>query len=147
MLISGLLADKFGKMIVIKICTFFALCGSALLYLAAEYQLVNLALTSCIMVTISIAPYNALAHSSIIETFHTKERYRAISIGHTIGSMVMSGSANYVCCKFISYNFMLFPIIYLAFFSVLSYFTFKLLENELFTRYKIHAGNGLRAQV
>lgn len=147
MFISGLLADKFGKMIVIKTCTFFVLFGSGLLYLAAEYQLINLGLISCMVITISIAPYNALAHSSIIETFHTKERYRAISIGHTIGSMLMSGSANYVCCKFISYNFKLFPIVYLAFFSILSYFMFKLLENEYFSKYKIHAGKRLSAQI
>lgn len=127
--ISGLIADKFGITRVIQVCTFFTLFGSALLYLAAKYQTINLALVACIIIGIFVAPYNALAHSAIINKFKVTERYRAIALGHTMGSVLMSGTANYVCLKFISYDMKFMPIFYLAFFSVLAYFMFMLLKS------------------
>jgi hypothetical protein len=82
----------------------------------------NLALISTIILAISVAPFNALAHGIIIKAFSVNERYRGISLGHTIGSMLMSGTAAYISLYFMKeYKIMLFPIIYIAFSALLAF--------------------------
>jgi MFS transporter, MHS family, proline/betaine transporter len=120
--ISGLCADKFGKIIVLKTSLLLAILASFSLASAIHYQVMNLALISCLILAMAVAPFNALAHGVIIKAFPVNERYRGVGLGHTTGSMLMSGTANYVCLLFIKvFNFTLFPILYIGFFAVLAF--------------------------
>lgn len=125
-LISGTLADRFGKMIVIKAATIASLMACSLLAIAIRYQMLNLAIAASLFLSIAVAPFNALAHGIVIKIFAVNERYRAIGLGHAIGSMLMSGTANYICSVLIKdYNLILFPLIYVSIFVVLSYYLIK----------------------
>lgn len=120
--IAGLLADKVGVNIVMKFAILSTLIASGIFILAVHYQMTNLGLVSALMLAASVAPFNALAHSIVITSFSIRERYRIISFGHTIGSMLMSGTANYICLFVIKeFHINLFPILYLCFFAILSY--------------------------
>jgi MFS family permease len=121
--IAGLLADRFGRNIVVKFSLLLTLIACVLLIMAINYQLLNLAIISCMLLAVSVAPFNALAHGVIIKAFRANERYRGVSIGHTTGSLLMSGTANYVCLYFMkNFNLNLFPVIYISFFAAVSYF-------------------------
>ncbi len=121
--ISGFLADKFGEMIIVKTSLLLTLTSSSLLGAAIYYQLMNLTLISTIILAISVAPFNALAHGIIIKAFPINERYRGISLSHTIGSMLMSGTAAYISLYFMKeHKIMLFPIIYIASSALISFF-------------------------
>ncbi len=129
--ISGLLADRFNQMKVFKISLYGTILASLLFIISVNYQMVNLALGSCLMLACFVAPFNALAHGVMVGSFAVNDRYRAISLGHTMGSMLMSGSANYVCLVLMKYlNFKLFPIIYLVFFAILAYLMVKRFEKD-----------------
>lgn len=120
--IAGLLADRYGELKILRISLSMTIVASILFITAVNYQMVNLALVSCLMIASFVAPFNALAHGIVIKAFSVNERYRAIGLGHTIGSVLMSGSANYVCLVLMRYlNFPLFPIIYLILFAILAY--------------------------
>ncbi len=122
MVFSGILSDKFGNIIVIKISLLFAIISTILLGIAIENQIVNLALISSFGVALFVAPFNGLAHGTIINVFPINERYRCIGIGHTAGSMLMSGSANYICLLFMkNYKITLFPLFYVGLFSIISF--------------------------
>ncbi|MDN3030075.1 MAG: MFS transporter [Candidatus Tisiphia sp.] len=136
--ISGLFADRFNQMIVFKISLFGTLVASLLFIISVNYQMVNLALGSCLMLACFVAPFNALAHGTMIKAFAVNDRYRAISLGHTMGAMLMSGSANYVCLVLMRYlNFKLFPMIYLIFFVILAYLMVRRFEKDYKRKIKL----------
>ncbi len=136
--ISGLFADRFNQMIVFKISLFSTLVASLLFIISVNYQMVNLALGSCLMLACFVAPFNALAHGTMVKAFAVNDRYRAISLGHTMGSMLMSGSANYVCLVLMRYlNFKLFPMIYLIFFVILAYLMVRRFEKDYKRKIKL----------
>ncbi|ABV78538.1 Proline/betaine transporter [Rickettsia bellii OSU 85-389] len=120
--IAGFIADRIRVNIVLKTALISTIIASIIFTIAVEYQMTNLGLFASLMLAASVAPFNALAHSVVIKSFAVRERYRIISFGHTIGSMLMSGTANYICLLVIKkYNFTLFPILYICIFSVLAY--------------------------
>lgn len=121
--VSGVLSDRFGIMNVVKYSLLLTLASCALLVIAAQYQLINFALGACLILAVSVAPFNALAHGVIVKVFKTNERYRGVGLGHTTGSMLMSGTANYVCLLFMrEFDWQLFPIFYISIFAVIAYF-------------------------
>jgi hypothetical protein len=110
-------------MIVIKLSLLLTLIASALIAIAINYQIVNLVLIATIILAAAVAPFNGLAHGIMIKAFSVNERYRGVSLGHTIGSMLMSGTAGYLSLYVMKeYKIMLFPIIYIAFFALISFF-------------------------
>ena len=120
--IAGLLADRYGELKILRVSLLMTIVASILFISAVNYQMVNLALVSCLMLASFVAPFNALAHGIVIKVFSVNERYRAIGLGHNTGSVLMSGSANYVCLVLMRYlNFPLFPIVYLILFAILAY--------------------------
>lgn len=129
--IAGFVADRMGVNIVLKTAFISTLIASIFFTIAVEYQMANLGLFASLMLAGSIAPFNALAHSVVIRSFAVKERYRIISFGHTIGSMLMSGTANYICLVVIkNYKLNLFPILYICIFSVIAYFMTVIFRNR-----------------
>lgn len=121
--IAGLIADKFGLRIITASALISTLITSTILIIAIYTKLLNLALISSIMLAISIAPFNGLAHGIMIGSFKPTERYRGISLGHTIGSLLMSGTANFICLYFMkNYEFQLFPLFYIMIFAVIAYY-------------------------
>lgn len=117
---SGFLADRYGLMRIINYSLFGTLLSCTAFITGVKYEMLNLTIAACLGLAISVAPFNALAHSAITEVFPINMRYRAVSLGHTIGSMLMSGSANYICLKFMKiFEFQLFPIFYLMVFAVI----------------------------
>lgn len=128
--ISGIAADYIGPIRVIKLSTLGTVCAGMLLIAAINYQMLNLALSSCLMLTSFVASFNALAHGVIIKSFPIKARYRCISLGHNIGSM-LTGPTNYICLFFIKeFNFTFFPIIYLISFSIVACLCFLTFDSK-----------------
>ncbi|PCJ23553.1 MAG: MFS transporter [Rickettsiales bacterium] len=125
--VAGILADRFGCERLVKYSLLSTLVASGLLIISINHQLINLTLISCLMLAVSVAPFNALAHGVIIKAFKPNERYRGVSLGHTTGSMLMSGTANYVCLLFMQkFGFNLFPIFYIGFFAIVTFVTVML---------------------
>jgi len=119
---SGFLADRFGSTIIVKYSLLSTLIACALLIVSIHYQLINLTLVSCLLLAISVAPFNALAHGVIVKAFRTNERYRGVGLGHTTGSMLMSGPTNYICLLVMrEFDWQLFPIFYVGFFAIVTY--------------------------
>lgn len=124
--LAGFLADKFSLKAVVKSSALITLFACTLLIISIYSELFNLTLVSCILLAASVAPFNALAHGVIVKAFNVNERYRGVSLGHTSGSMLMSGTANFICLFFMkNFDLSLFPIFYVLFFTVL---TFVILE-------------------
>jgi MFS family permease len=122
--VAGLLADRFGAVSIVKYSLLATLFSCFLLLVSTQYQLMNLALISCLALAASVAPFNALAHGVVVKVFKTNERYRGVGLGHTTGSMLMSGTANYICLLFMhEFNWQLFPVFYISFFAVVAYVT------------------------
>lgn len=120
--ISGLCADKFGKIIVVRISLICTMVACLMLGLSIHFKIVNLVLISSVLLAAAVAPFNALAHGVMIKAFSVKERYRGVGLGHTFGSMLMSGTANYMSLYFINkYQLTLFPVFYTGFFAIISY--------------------------
>ena len=130
--IAGFCADKFGKMIVVKLSLLCTLTSSILIAIGITRQIIDLTLISGVILAASVAPLNALAHGVMVKVFSVNERYRGVSFGHTIGSMLMSGTAGYISLYFIKeYKMMLFPVMYIVFFSIISFFIFLNLSKEI----------------
>lgn len=120
--ISGFLADRFGSIRVVRYSLLLTLLACCLLIISIQHQLMNLALIACMLLAVSVAPFNALAHGVIVKVFKVNERYRGVGLGHTTGSMLMSGTANYFCLFFMSeFDWQLFPIFYVGAFAVVTY--------------------------
>lgn len=129
--LSGILADRFGHMLVVRGSLISTILFSVLFYISIQLDFLNLTLISALALAISVAPFNGLAHGAIVKAFPTTQRYRGVSIGHTFGSMVMSGSANAVCLYFMNqYDLIYFPIIYVGIFSAIAYMSFKKLSEN-----------------
>ncbi|GAB4166083.1 MAG: hypothetical protein Tsb006_5550 [Rickettsiaceae bacterium] len=125
--IAGLIADSLSRSVVFKISLVLTLISCATLVIAINQKLLNLALISYLSLAIAISPFNALAHGVIAKAFKANERYRGIGLGHATGSLLMSGTANYICLLFMrNYDFILFPIIYVAFFALIAYISIEL---------------------
>ena len=123
MLASGFIADRFGSVRVVKYSLVLTLMSCLLMIASIHYQLMNLTLISCLLLAISVAPFNGLAHGVIIKAFRANERYRGVGLGHTTGSMLMSGPANYICLWFMrEFEWKLFPIFYVGLFALVTYF-------------------------
>lgn len=121
--LAGFFADKFSLRAVVKSSILLTLFSSTLLIISIYSELFNLTLVACILLAVSVAPFNALAHGVIVKAFPVNERYRGVSLGHTTGSMLMSGSANFVCLFFMQkLDFALFPICYISFFAIVTFF-------------------------
>lgn len=120
--IAGILADRFGNETIIRYSLLSTLISCTLMIISINYQLMNLTLISCLLLAASVAPFNALAHGVIVKAFRVNERYRGVGLGHTTGSMLMSGTANYICLFMMKeFNWQLFPIFYIIFFSIITY--------------------------
>jgi len=131
MVIAGFIADRTSQIFIIQFSLAGVILASILFSIAIKFQMINLALGSCIMLAIFVAPFNGIAHGIIVQALHVNERYRVISLGHTLGSMLMSGTANYICLiSMKTFDCNLFPIIYLTSFSILSYFSVRFFKNS-----------------
>lgn len=120
--LAGFLADKLSLRVVVKSSILMTLSSSALLIISIYSELFNLTLVACILLAASVAPFNALAHGVIVKAFSVNERYRGVSLGHTSGSMLMSGTANFICLFFMkNFDLVLFPIFYISFFAILTF--------------------------
>ncbi|XVN42989.1 MAG: MFS transporter [Candidatus Rickettsia vulgarisii] len=138
--IAGFLADKFSTIIVLRISLFGTILAGLLFVIAVYYEMLNLVLGACLMLTTCIAPVNALAHGIFVKAFSVSNRYRAISLGHTIGAMLMGGTANYICLVAMKYlDCKLFPIVYLMFFAILAFYMVRSFEKDY--KKKLLSGN------
>ena len=129
--LAGFLADKFSLKAVVKSSVLMTLLSSSLLIISIYSELFNLTLVACVLLAASVAPFNALAHGVIVKAFNVNERYRGVSLGHTSGSMLMSGTANFICLFFMkNFDLTLFPIFYVAFFGILTFIILRIFDNN-----------------
>jgi hypothetical protein len=102
-----------------------------LLVVAIRLEMLNLLIASYLLIVFSIAPSSGIVHGIIVNLLSVSQRYRVISLGHTIGSVLLSGSANYICLKCMAFfNFRFFPVVYLGFFIIFS-FVLNLVCNKI----------------
>lgn len=128
---AGWLADRFGKIRVVKYSLISTILSSLIFAVSIHFQIMNLVLVSGVMIATSVAPFNALAHGIIIKAFPVKQRYRGVSLGHTTGSMLMSGTANYVCIASMKYfDFQLFPVLYIGVFALIAFAMVSLISSN-----------------
>ena len=129
--LAGFLADQFSLKAVVKSSVLMTLISSGLLILSIYSELFNLTLVACVLLAASVAPFNALAHGVIVKAFNVNERYRGVSLGHTSGSMLMSGTANFICLFFMkNFNLTLFPIFYVSFFGILTFIILGIFDKK-----------------
>lgn len=129
--LSGLLADRLSLGLVLKSSILLTLLSSMLLIISIYSELFNLTLLACILLAISVAPFNALAHGVIVRAFNVNDRYRGISLGHTSGSMLMSGTANFICLFFMEkFGLSLFPIFYVSCFAILTFILLSIFDKK-----------------
>jgi MFS family permease len=128
--IAGVLADKFGQLKIILSSLISSIIWAGFAGVGIYFQMINLILISLIALSASVAPVNALAHGIAVKAFPVQQRYRGIGIAHTIGSVLMSGSANFICMKFIGFGFYLFPMLYVMIFSFIACFIIFNLEKK-----------------
>ena len=129
--IAGVLADRFGRELILNTSLLLVLISCVVLIAAIKMQLLNLALIGCLLLAIAVSPFNALSHAVLIRAFKVNERYRGIGLGHTTGSVLMSGTASYICLLFIKkYNIIFFPIIYVALFAIIAYLMIRILDKN-----------------
>lgn len=130
--ISGLIADKFGLHNVLKASLGASIIIIAALIVAIKLQILNLVLSCALFLSMAISPFNALAHGVIVKSFTVRERYRGVSIGHTTGSLLMSGTANYVCLAMMkNFGLELFPLIYIGMFAAIAFASILVLSNKI----------------
>ncbi len=129
--LAGFLADRFSLKAVVKSSVLMTLLSCALLIISIYYELFNLTLVSCILLAASVAPFNALAHGVIVKAFNVNERYRGVSLGHTSGSMLMSGTANFICLFCMkNFDLTMFPIFYVSFFAILTFIILSIFDKK-----------------
>lgn len=129
--LAGFLADRFSLKAVVKSSVLMTLLSSALLIISIYSELFNLTLVACVLLAASVAPFNALAHGVIVKAFNVNERYRGVSLGHTSGSMLMSGTANFICLFFMkNFDLTIFPIFYVSFFAILTFIILRIFDRK-----------------
>jgi MHS family proline/betaine transporter-like MFS transporter len=126
--ISGLCADYFGAIRVIKIAL-IALLGVAYLNMMmlkqGEIQL-GLMLTTAFLISFFQAPVFVM----LFRQFNTAVRYRCIGVGHSVASMLFSGTAPFISLLFWqNTNVPEAPMIYFIFLILLAWIGIFLIEN------------------
>jgi MFS transporter, MHS family, proline/betaine transporter len=117
----GFYADRMGvrKIFLYGIGGFWL--AAAVLSVSLYFHQISGICLGMLLVAIGAAPLNALTHGFVFDSLVAEKRYRGISLGHTLGSMFMSGSAAWVCSVGMTY-WLFFPILYMLFFSILFLF-------------------------
>lgn len=126
--IAGLTADKYGTVRVFKLAA-FSLLGLTLLNAILLYF--NSYSIWIILSTASVLPFfHAPGFIILINKFKIDERYRCISFGHSMGSMIFSGSAPLVGL-WISQTIdnVAAPFLYFACLILMGYFSLKMVSN------------------
>ncbi len=130
--VSGLLTDKFGILFINNCSLIGSLISTIGFIVAIKYTVINLLLISSLLLVIFVAPFNAISHGVVVKLFSIKERYRGIALGHAIGSMLISGSANYISLLMMrKLQIKCFPILYLSFFVIISYIIIRGINKKI----------------
>lgn len=114
MLISGKLADKIGTGIMIRRGIELAVVGAFMMVTAIIKKSIIMVVCGQIITAIGLAPFNSLSHALIYRLFAVSNRYRCVSVGHTLGSMLLSGTAPFICSILWRYSTISYaPVLYL----------------------------------
>ena len=95
MIISGLLS-RGGRKKTLELIShglLLAFLGVCLLTLSLSIQSNALAAASVVIIIVGLSPLNCLAHYLVHDLFPVQIRYRALSVSHNLGSMLLSGPA------------------------------------------------------
>ena len=95
MIISGLLS-RGGRKKTLELIShglLLAFLGVCLLTLSLSIQSNALAAASVVIIIVGLSPLNCLAHYLVHDLFPVQIRYRALSLSHNLGSMLLSGPA------------------------------------------------------
>jgi MHS family proline/betaine transporter-like MFS transporter len=117
--IAGVIADRYGIAQVIRKCILLAMVACALMIFGFIQNSITTIMVAQIFLVIGLGPFNALSHALVYSFFNVNHRYRCLSAGHTIGSMVLSGTAPMLCGIFwkvttISYAPILYTMVLLT---------------------------------
>ncbi len=125
LLLGAMLADYFNGEIILRsaISIVFILCLSILIGEFSVTKLYPLAMALGIM--------HAPGYVLLLKQFPIAVRYRCVSLGHALGSMICSGTAPLVCTTiWYQTEFSLAPILYMAALTFLSSTSLILMKNK-----------------
>jgi MFS family permease len=122
--IAGWIADRFGAVKVFKFAAISLLMLSILNGMMIYNNYFSLAV---VLFTASVLPFfHAPGFVVLIEKFKIDERYRCISFGHSVGSMIFSGSAPLVgLWIWQSTGMAVMPFVYFAFLILMGYLVLR----------------------
>jgi MHS family proline/betaine transporter-like MFS transporter len=131
--ISGLLADRFGPILVLKISLIGLLLATVLNTLMIQQGTINLWIF--LSTTICLSFFSAPGLILLLQKFSIGERYRCLSIGHALGSMIFSGSAPMISLWFWhTTQIATAPLVYFSFLILIGFLAIFLLEYDKFNK-------------
>ncbi|MFK7872909.1 MAG: MFS transporter [Oligoflexales bacterium] len=92
MILSGVAADHFGfkRVVVFGVCNI--LFGVIFLIQGLSSFQESIVFLGLVGLAVTIAPLSSLMHAVIYSHFPVEARYRAVGLGHTLGSTILSGA-------------------------------------------------------
>ena len=130
MIMTAIFSDKIGRVRIVKFSIVFSFLISIFLLLSLKIENIYLILSCMILISFSLAPTPALLHSFLYNLFPVNNRYKCLSLSHTIGSMLFSGSAPFIAMYiYKETNIIFMPGFYLIFLICIGYISFNFLIN------------------
>ena len=92
----GYIADRAGNLIIINLISIVIILGFIALYYTLASNIAQLLPYSIICITISMSAYSICSHILLKKNINIGMRYRIFSLGHSIGSLVISTPTAYI---------------------------------------------------
>lgn len=130
--IAGIIADRRTIIGVMHTGILIALIASLGMITSLVYHSPIINRVAYTFLVIGLAPFNALSHALIYRFFGVNHRYRCVVAGHTLGSMLLSGSAPFICSllwKTTGLSFI--PLIYIATLLTIGYGTLLICKKRV----------------
>lgn len=95
--VSGIIADRRTIIGVMQGGILMAIGSALVMIFGLVYQFSLTSIIAYTLIVIGLAPFNALSHALVYRFFGVSHRYRCVVAGHTLGSMLLSGTAPFFC--------------------------------------------------
>lgn len=125
MTVTAIFSDKIGREKFVRYSIKSSFLISLFLLYSLKMENIYFILICMIIISFSLAPTPALLHSFVYNIFPVKNRYKCVSLSHTIGSMLLSGTSPFIAMYiYKNTNVIFLPIFYLVFLISISYICF-----------------------
>lgn len=128
--IVGYLSDKFGQAFLMKLGAMGLFVWSLFLFSQLDNFSANKLWAGYFIFTTALAMFNGPWCAFVSEIFHKKHRYSCIGVANTVGGALFGGTAPLIGAALLKLEHGLtFLSFYIAFWSILGYFSVKKLQN------------------